>query len=114
MSNILSNAKNALIQTKQSFLNKKVGKWISAAMVSSFIACFACVTAFATDPEPSSSGGATITDMSSTIADCFGTLRTSLQSYISAVLPIAVGVLGTIFCVRFGINFFMSLTHREH
>ena len=112
MSNILSTTKNALIQTKQSFLNKKVGKWISAAMVSSFIACFACVTAFATDPEQS--GGATITDLSSTIASSFSTLGTTLTSYISAVLPIAVGVLGTIFCVRFGINFFMSLTHREH
>ena len=111
MSNVFSLAKQSLIKTKQNLVNSKVGKWVAAGLVSSFIACFACVTAFATDPP---AGQATITDMSSTIATAFGSLASTLQSYISTVLPIAIGVMGTIFCVRFGINFFMSLTHREH
>lgn len=112
MSNVFSLAKQSLIKTKQNLVNSKVGKWVAAGLVSSFIACFACISAFAADGD--SSGGATIVDMSSTIATAFGTLASTLQSYISTVLPIAIGVMGTIFCVRFGINFFMSLTHREH
>lgn len=105
-------AKSAVIKTKSDLLNSKLGKWLSVGALASLMACFACITAFATDPEPS--GQAQITDMSSTLVTAFGSLATTLQSYIGAVLPIGIGIMGTIFAIRFGINFFMSLTHREH
>ena len=111
VSAIKSSVSASLQKTKKEVLNSKLGKWFTAGMLSAFIACFAAFSCFATDPEPSA---ATITDMSSTLVAAFGSLATTLQSYIGAVLPVGIGIMGTIFAIRFGINFFMSLTHREH
>lgn len=110
VSAICNSVKSAASKTKSDLFNSKVGKWVTAAMISSFVAMFAAFSCFATD----GTGSATITDMSSTLTSAFSSLATTLQSYITAVLPIGVGIMGTIFGIRFGINFFMSLTHREH
>ena len=104
-------ARNSLTSTFDQMKKSKLVKVLASSFVTGIIACLAAVTCFASDPEPSA---ATITDMSSTLVSAFGSLSTTLQGYIAAVLPIGIGIMGTIFGIRFGINFFMSLTHREH
>ena len=109
-SDFLSFARHSVSSTVEQMKKSKLVKVLASSFITGMIACLACVTCFATDPEPS----ATITDMSSTLVSAFGSLSTTLQGYIAAVLPIGIGIMGTIFGIRFGINFFMSLTHREH
>lgn len=53
---------------------------------------------------------ASAVDLKSAMTTAFTQVATDINSYISAALPIALGVIGTVLAIKIGINVFKSIT----
>lgn len=95
---MLSNVKNSL-------KNSKVGKWITASAVAAFCVVGSALTCFAADESTP--------DMTATLTSSFSSMQSDIFTYIGIVLPIALGIVGAIFGIKYAINFFRSTAKKS-
>lgn len=58
------------------------------------------------------SGGETAVDMAEVVTDGLTSVGSQMTGVVSSVVPIALGIVGAVLVVRFGIRIFKSITGR--
>lgn len=81
--------------------NSRLFKYLSVACVTGLIAVFGCLSVFAEE--------ASAPDLKETVRSSFSNVNNDLFTYISIVLPIALTVFATVFCVQWAIKFFKKI-----
>lgn len=86
--------------------NSKIVKWWSVMTITAMIALMGCFSVFATDGESSAP------DLTGTMTTAFTGIKNDILNYIVVILPIAIGIVGVVFCVKFAVRFFKNLSNK--